>query len=51
MKSLVIPVNIGATGIVTRELKVSGNNTRKAFNTFSTKTASHIIRKVLQSET
>jgi hypothetical protein len=34
----VIPVIIGATGIVTRGLKkISGNNTRKAFNRFSTK--------------
>jgi hypothetical protein len=49
LKCLVIPVIIGATGIVT-----SGNDTRKAFNRFSTKTAvlgtSHILRKVLQSE-
>jgi hypothetical protein len=38
-----------------RTRKISGNNTRKAFNSFSTKTAalgtSHVIRKVLQSET
>jgi hypothetical protein len=51
----VIPVIIGATGIGTKGLKIFENNTRKAFNRFSTKTAvlgtSHIIRKVLQSET
>jgi hypothetical protein len=55
MKCFVIPVIIGATGIVTKGLKISGNNTRDAFNKFSTKKASvlgtsHIIRKVLQSE-
>jgi hypothetical protein len=38
MKCYFIPVNIGATGILTKELKkISGNNTRKAFNRFSTK--------------
>jgi hypothetical protein len=38
MKCFVIPVIIGATGIVTRGLKkLSGNNTRKAFSRFSTK--------------
>jgi hypothetical protein len=37
MKCIVIPVIIGATGIVTRGLKKSGNNTRDAFNRFSTK--------------
>jgi hypothetical protein len=55
MKCFVIPVIIGATEVVKKGLKKSGNNTRKAFNRFSTKTAvlrtSHIIRKVLQSET
>jgi hypothetical protein len=55
MKCFVIPVIIGATEIVTRGPKISGNYTRKAFNRSSTKTAvlgaSHIIRKVLQSET
>jgi hypothetical protein len=56
MKCFVIPVITGATGIVTRGLKISGNNTRKAFNRFSTKKTavvgtSHIVRKVLQSET
>jgi hypothetical protein len=57
MKCFVIPVIIGATGIVTKGLKkISGNKTRKAFNRFPTKKTaalekSHIIRKVLQSET
>jgi hypothetical protein len=38
MKCFVIPVIIGATGIVTTGLKkISWNNTRKAFNRFSTK--------------
>jgi hypothetical protein len=48
------PANSGATGIVNKELKKSGNNSRKALNRFSTKIAVHgtlhIIRKVLQSE-
>jgi hypothetical protein len=56
MKCFVTPVIIEATGIVTRGLKKSVNNTRKAFNRISTKKTavlgtSHIIRKVLQSET
>jgi hypothetical protein len=56
MKCFVLPVITGATEIVTKGLqKISGKNTRKAFNKFSKKTAvlltSHIIRKVLQSET
>jgi hypothetical protein len=39
MKCFVIPVIIGATGIVTKGLKKrkSGNSTRKEFNSFSTK--------------
>jgi hypothetical protein len=37
MKCFVIPAIIGATGIVTRGLKIYGNNTRKAFNRFCTK--------------
>jgi hypothetical protein len=36
MKCFVIPVITGATGIVNKELKKSGSNTRKAFNRFST---------------
>jgi hypothetical protein len=37
MKCFVIHEIIGATGIVIKELKKSGNNIRKAFNRFSTK--------------
>jgi hypothetical protein len=37
MKYFVIPVIIGDTGIVTRRLKKSGNDTKKALNRFSTK--------------
>jgi hypothetical protein len=37
IKCFVIPVIIGATGIVTKGLKISRNNTRKAFNRFCTK--------------
>jgi hypothetical protein len=37
MKCFVIPVITGVTGIVTKGLKQSGNNTRKAFNRFSAK--------------
>jgi hypothetical protein len=54
MKCFVIPVIIGATEIVNRGLK---KYLEKAFNRFSTKKktavlgTSHIIRKVLQSET
>jgi hypothetical protein len=55
MKCFVIPVITGATGIVTKGLKKSGNNTRKAFNGFFKKKAilgtSHILRKVKESET
>jgi hypothetical protein len=56
MKCFVIPVIIGATGIVSRSLqKIFGNNTRTTLNRFPTKTAilgtSYIIRKVLQAET
>jgi hypothetical protein len=40
MKCFVIPVIIGATGIVTKGLKIYGNDTRKAFNRFSTKNSS-----------
>jgi hypothetical protein len=39
MKCFVILVIIGATGIVTKE--ISGSNTRKAFNRFSTKNSSN----------
>jgi hypothetical protein len=56
MKCFVIPVIIGATGIVSKSLqKISGNNTRTTLNRSPTKTAilgtSHIIRKVPQAET
>jgi hypothetical protein len=55
MKCFVIPVIIGATGIVSKSLKISGNNTRTTLNRFPTRTSilgtSHIIRKVLQAET
>jgi hypothetical protein len=37
MKCVVMPVITGATGIVTKGLKLSGNNIRIAFNRFSTK--------------
>jgi len=47
MKFFVIPVSNGATGIVTKGPKISGNNTKKA----AVLGTSHIIRKVLQSET
>jgi hypothetical protein len=33
----VIPLTTGATGIVTKELKISVNNTSKAFNRLSIK--------------
>jgi hypothetical protein len=36
MKCFIIPVIIGATGYVTKGLKISVNNTRKAFNRFCT---------------
>jgi hypothetical protein len=53
MNCFVLPVIIGATGIVMKGLKKYGNNTRTTFNIFSTKTAvlvtSHTIRKVLKS--
>jgi hypothetical protein len=49
MKCFVIPVIIGATGIVTKGPKNSVNKTRKTFNRLCKKTAvlgkSHVIRK------
>jgi hypothetical protein len=56
MKSFVILVIIGAMGIVTAGAEMSGNNTRKAFNRFSTKIkavleTSRMTSRVLQSET
>jgi hypothetical protein len=55
IKCFVIPVIFETAGIVTKSLKkVPGNNTRKSFNRFCTKTVVlgtwHRIRKVLQSE-
>jgi hypothetical protein len=35
VKCFVIPVIVGATGIVSKRLKNSGNSTRKAFSRFS----------------
>jgi hypothetical protein len=37
MKCFAIPVIIGATGIVSKGLKISGNNTRTTFRRFSAK--------------
>jgi hypothetical protein len=39
MKCFVIPVITGAMGIVSKSLKISGNNTGTVFNRFSKKTA------------
>jgi len=53
LKCTIVPVIIGATGIVTRSLKEKfGNCTRKAYVRFTTKNnwKSHIIRKVLHCE-
>jgi hypothetical protein len=51
-KCFVIPAITGANGIVTKGLKISGNNTRKVFNRFPQRTAvllgANIIRKMLQ---
>jgi hypothetical protein len=52
MKRFVIPVIIGAPGIVTEGLKKSVNNTRRVFSRLSTQTAvlgtSHIVRRNLK---
>jgi hypothetical protein len=37
MKGFVIPKIIGAAGIASKRLKISGDNTRTTFNRFSTK--------------
>ena len=37
LKCTIVPVIIGATGIVTRSLKKFGNSTRKTFDTFTIK--------------
>jgi hypothetical protein len=55
-KCFVMPVIIGATGIVNKFTKISGNNTRTTLNRFPTKKTailgtSHTIRKVLHAET
>jgi hypothetical protein len=48
MKCFAVPVITGATGILTKELRQTGNNTRKAFSIFCGK---HSYKKVLQSVT
>jgi len=56
LKCMIIPVIIGATGIVTRSFREKfGSCTRKTFDRFTAKDGytwnpSHIIRKVLQCE-
>jgi hypothetical protein len=55
MKCFVMLVITGAMGIISKGLKISGNNTRTTFSRVSTKKSAilvtlHIIRKVLQSE-
>jgi len=55
MKYFIIPVIIGVTGMLTKGLKISGNNIRKAVSIFRTRKTtvpgtSHITRKVTQSE-
>jgi hypothetical protein len=37
MKCFVIPVIVGATGTVSKSLKISGNNTRATLDRFFTK--------------
>jgi hypothetical protein len=37
MKCFIVPVIIGATGNVIKPIKISVNNSRKAFNRFSAK--------------
>jgi hypothetical protein len=39
MKFFVIPVMTGATGVVSKGLEISGNNTRTTLSRFSRKTA------------
>jgi hypothetical protein len=56
MKCFVVPVIIGATGIVTKELKkylerISGKHSIDSPQKTAVLGTSHIIRKVLQSET
>jgi hypothetical protein len=56
MKCFVIPVIIGATGIVTKELKIyletiPGKHSIDSVQKTAVLGTSHIIRKMLQSET
>jgi hypothetical protein len=56
MKCFVIPVIIGATGIITRGLKkyvkiIPGKHSVDSLQKTAVLGTSHIIRKVLQSET
>jgi hypothetical protein len=56
MKCFVIPVIIGATGIATRGVKkyletIPGKHSIDSLQKTSVLRTSHIIRKVLQSET
>jgi hypothetical protein len=48
MKLFVITTVVGATGLVIKGLKKSGNNTRKAFSRVSTKSSS--IRDIAYSK-
>ena len=55
LKCTIVPVIIGATGIVTRSLRknfetVSGNHSIDSLQKTATLGTSHIIRKVLQRE-
>jgi hypothetical protein len=51
MKCMIIPVTIGATGIVTKGFKKFGSHTRKTFNTFTTKDSCtrNIIHKTVSA--
>jgi len=56
LKCTIIPVIIGATGIVTRSLRknleaISGKHSIDSLQRTATVGTSHIIRKVLQCET
>ena len=56
MKRMIIPVIIGATGIVTKGLRknleaIRGNNLTDSLQQTAIFGTSHIIRKVLQRET
>jgi hypothetical protein len=43
IKFCVIPVVVGATGSVTKVLKIPGSNTRKTFSRFFTKKEGHFM--------